>query len=121
MTCSICWWEADGEVQSEDEPRGANHNYTLRRARENFIDHGHMYDLGSEISYLKSESDERRALLEYARSAQSGEVELSQDALNRLIKAADNHMRAEADKARVSDTDEEEMLRVLMEGSPRQT
>lgn len=119
MTCSICWWEADGPIDSEDEPRSVNHGYSLRQARANFVDHGHMYDLGREISYLIEESTERTALLDYVRQVQLGQAEFSQSTLIELIRAEDEHMRSAADEARVSDADEEAMLRALMEARGR--
>ena len=97
MTCSICWWEADGQIDSEDEPRSVNHGYSLRQARANFLDHGHMYDLGREISYLKTQSEERVALLFYIGQVQSGNTKLDQETLEKLIRAEDKNMRNQAD------------------------
>ncbi|MBY8976738.1 hypothetical protein KHP62_13020 [Rhodobacteraceae bacterium NNCM2] len=118
MTCSICWWEADGPLQSEDEPRSANHNYTLRQARQNFLDHGHMYDLGREISYLKSESDERIALLQFVRRVMTGEAEFSQDILNSLLKAENERIRDRTCAPQLSDLEEETLLRALLSAKP---
>lgn len=115
MTCSICWWEAEGPIDSEDEPRSVNHGYTLRQARANFLDHGHMYDLGREIPYLKTQSKERAALLDYVSRIQSGKAKLDQTRLEKLIRAEDEHMRNQADEARLPNDDDEEMLKAMMQ------
>ena len=115
MTCSICWWEADGPIESEDEPRIVNQGYSLRQARANFLDHGHMYDLGREISYLKAQSKERAALLFYVGQVQSGNTNLDQETLEKLIRAEDEHMRNQADEVRMPNDDDEEMLKALMQ------
>jgi Cysteine-rich CPCC len=45
--CVLCNWEDEGLGEADlDERSGANHGYTLRRARENFTDHRDMYDKG---------------------------------------------------------------------------
>lgn len=80
-----------------------------------------MYDLGREIPYLKKESSERAALLGYVRRVQDGHAEFSQAALIELIRAEDEQMRSEADKARLPEADEEAILRALMDAQARKT
>lgn len=118
MTCSICWWEADGPIQSKDEPNSVNHGYTLRGTHENYLDHAHMYDLGREISYLHEPSDERIALLEYVREIQSGDRKFDQNLFVRLIMAEDKHKRIRADIDRQSDAAEDAMLRASLDDRP---
>lgn len=121
MTCSICWWEADGAIVSDDARSSTNHGYSIRRARENFRRHGHMYDSGREISYLTTPSEARRALMEYVRRVLAGETALSQQALCGLIAAEDDHMRSTTRATSDPDADEEAMLRALMTAAPRRT
>lgn len=38
--CSVCFWEIDTFVQSDDEPSDMNHQLTLKQARANFLKFG---------------------------------------------------------------------------------
>lgn len=58
--CPICNWEDDGTTEP-DKVSGPNHT-TLARARENFIDHGDMYELEHRLRSYPSWYNRRKAL-----------------------------------------------------------
>ena len=38
--CSVCFWENDPFLRSEDDPSDSNHGVTLAKARENYREFG---------------------------------------------------------------------------------
>lgn len=87
--CTVCWWEDDGQDDRDAERvlGGPNGKYSLSAARANFRGHGHMYDVGHGIEIVERASNERSALVQYARRVSSGENALDQEALRALINA----------------------------------
>ncbi|MEM9839224.1 MAG: CPCC family cysteine-rich protein [Pseudomonadota bacterium] len=75
--CSVCWWQDDGQ----DDPHadevwgGPNEDYSLTQARENFVQHGHMYRAGAGSAWVENPDEERRELLEYVRATALGSVQ----------------------------------------------
>ncbi|MEM8978214.1 MAG: CPCC family cysteine-rich protein [Pseudomonadota bacterium] len=84
--CAICWWEDDGQDdESADEVWGGpNGKYSLSKARKNFEDHGHKYDIGQGIEIVENVRPGRLNLLRYVFAVRNG-VELDQAELDRLI------------------------------------
>lgn len=93
--CQICWWEDDGQDDSTADEvwGGPNGDYSLSAARANFASHGHMYDLGKDISILERAAPERIALLTYVRSILAGGQPLDNAKLQKLIDADRNARR----------------------------
>lgn len=115
--CDICWWEVDCEEGVPDDrvSGGPNRGYSLRMARRNFEDHGHMYDLGKEIRHLKETSESRARLMAYVDGVRRGEVELEQATLDRLIRdEQDSWRQVEAAYDPEAAAAEEALLRALM-------
>lgn len=116
-TCSICWWEVVGiPPENENEKCGGpNHGYSLRQARENFIQHGHMYDAGKSIRYLQDESDTRKDMMHYVRAVLAGRTELDQTQLFKLVRAEEETIRTPSEPYDQTAADEEErLLKVIM-------
>ena len=115
--CSICWWEIGGLELSEDEVcAGPNKGYSLRRARANFLDHGHMYDAVKPIDYLATESEGRTKLMNYVRAVQRGEEALDPSRLHVLIDQERDSWpwRTSSADPSADGPDEEALLRALM-------
>ncbi len=85
--CRICWWEDDGQ----DDPRadevwcGPNQGYSLTAARENFRDHGDMYNTDDGIDIVRQPGPERERLIEYVLKVVKGEIDLSEELLATLL------------------------------------
>ncbi|MBO9401432.1 hypothetical protein J7412_11450 [Shimia sp. R9_3] len=112
-TCSICWWEADGQDLPDDEVRGSpNSGYSLRQAQANFQKQGHMYDAGKATKYLTEGSEGRDRLLAYVNAIQHGQTNLDQAKLDRLIAEEREYWPW---RKQVPDLEEQEtMLRALL-------
>lgn len=84
--CTICWWEDDG--QDDDRANevwgGPNGPYSLSKARENFEDHGHMYDVGQGIEVVEKPKQGRIDLLRYVFAVKDG-TNIDSAELARLI------------------------------------
>jgi hypothetical protein len=93
--CVICWWEDDGQDDhgSNLDKGGPNHGSSLDHARKNFLDHGHMYDLGNEIYCLKKPDKWRDALMEIVRPALESGVAFDVDAFKLWRSARLNRRR----------------------------
>jgi nucleoside-diphosphate-sugar epimerase len=67
--CRICWWEDDGQADATSDAvvGGPNSRYSLTAARQNFMQHGHMYDLGHGIEVVERSTPARQELLAYVR------------------------------------------------------
>ena len=116
-TCDICWWELlHGAGQDDDTPcTGPNHGYSLNRARANVAAHGHMYDRGREIAYLKSPAPARRALMAEVEAVRDGLRPLDRARLAALLDAERHHqMHARLAEAPFTRDDEEAVLRALL-------
>ncbi|MAK61658.1 MAG: hypothetical protein CMK09_11820 [Ponticaulis sp.] len=76
--CRVCWWEDDGQNDTNADQilGGPNGRYSLTDARNNFRDHGYMYDLEDAIEIVKHPSAERRTLINYCLSVVRGEEKL---------------------------------------------
>ncbi len=94
--CPICWWEDDGQDDSNaDKVRGGpNGKYSRTMARVNFRTHGHMYDQGAGIEVVEHPTEERVSLLKYAHEVLSGIQVLDSTTLTNLIEK-DRHSRAQ--------------------------
>jgi Cysteine-rich CPCC len=66
--CVVCWWEDDGHDDNAADKvwGGPNGSYSLTVAKSNFLDHGHMYDLGQGIEVVENPSAARIVLVDYA-------------------------------------------------------
>ena len=66
--CVVCWWEDDGQDNDAADKvwGGPNGRYSLIAARNNFLNHGHMYDLGQGIEVVEKPSAARMILVHYA-------------------------------------------------------
>lgn len=99
--CPVCWWEDDG--QSDEDANvvrgGPNGGYSLTGARENYRDHGDMYDRNEGIDTVKHPSPEREALRDYALAVTRGQADLVVSQLDGLIDAEE--------KARIADEGED--------------
>lgn len=71
--CVVCFWEDDGQddLHADEAWGGPNGDYSLARARRNFVSHFHMYDEGKGIFQVEFPSAARERLLEYVKSSQS--------------------------------------------------
>lgn len=87
--CPVCWWEDDGQNdENADEVFGApNHGYSLTKARSNYRKHGHMYDFGNGLKVVEQPTADRVALVEYAKSVQSGNMPFCDVRFQQLIDA----------------------------------
>lgn len=114
--CDICWWQVSGPMsEAEDEISGGpNHGYSLNMARANFRDHGHMYDVGKEIAYLKKAGEARRRLMAYVTAVLSGERKLERNVLDACLAAERAYQRADVPQASGTEEDEQAMLKALM-------
>ena len=85
----MCWWEDCGQNdQNADEVLGApNHGYSLSAARENFKNHGHMYDLGKGLRVIEQPKPERLALVEFAKLVLETPSVFDPNQFQRLIEA----------------------------------
>lgn len=94
--CVICWWEDDGQDDSDaDDVRGGpNGHHSLAGAQKNFARHGHMYDKGTGIPAVENPSPSRSALLHYLTSIGFVPMRADPNGLGLLLDAEDQHLRS---------------------------
>lgn len=87
--CAICWCEDDGQDDpyADEVWGGPNYEYSLTHARQNFLDHGHMYDTGNGIEVVEKPSQRRLDLMRFVEAVGNGATP-DQERLNRLISGA---------------------------------
>lgn len=93
--CVICWWEDDGQTERDaaDVRGGPNSHYSLSQARQNFADHGHMYDEDQGIKVVEQPSSARRELMNYLKSIGSDPTRADPARLGELLSAEDRYVR----------------------------
>lgn len=95
--CIICWWEDDGQNDSDaDKVRGGpNYIYSLTLARQNFIHYGHMYNEGQGIDVVVRPSEQRKELLSYLGSIDANVTCMNLTRFDKPLSAVDYHLRSD--------------------------
>lgn len=94
--CPICWWEDDGQGDSnaDEAGLGPNDRYSLSEARRNFAAHGHMYARGEGVGAVEQPSAERAALVDYLASVGFDAARADEVRLAELLDAEHRRMMA---------------------------